>query len=41
MLRIIENGMKVRMIPTKYETHAVDTKIDLLKVEKMMRSHSF
>jgi len=37
MMRILENGLKVRMIPTKYSTHAVDTKQDLIKVESMMK----
>jgi len=37
MLRIVENGLKVRMIPTEYQTHAVDTKEDLVKVEEMMQ----
>jgi 3-deoxy-manno-octulosonate cytidylyltransferase (CMP-KDO synthetase) len=37
MMRVLEYGMKVRMIPTKYQTHAVDTKSDLAYVEKVMR----
>jgi len=37
MMRIIENGMKVKMIPTKYETKAVDTAEDLDKVVEMMK----
>jgi len=36
MMRIIEHGIKVRMIPTKYSTHAVDTEEDLKIVEKFM-----
>jgi len=36
MLRILENGMKVKMVKTNHETHAVDTKEDLIKVESMM-----
>ena len=32
MMRIIEHGMKVRMVPTNYNTHAVDTEADLKKV---------
>ena len=36
MMRILQNGLKVKMIPTKYNTFAVDTKADLLKVEKLM-----
>jgi len=37
MMRIIENGGKVKMIPTKYETKAVDTPRDLEKVVQMMK----
>ena len=36
MMRILENGMKVKMIDTQYETKAVDTKEDLDLVFKMM-----
>ena len=38
MMRILENGYKVRMIPTDYNTYAVDTLDDLIKVERLMRS---
>ena len=37
MMRILENGMKVKMIPTEYATKAVDTKEDLDVVEEIMR----
>ena len=37
MMRVIENGMKVKMIQTKYETKAVDTQEDLNKVIEMMK----
>jgi 3-deoxy-manno-octulosonate cytidylyltransferase (CMP-KDO synthetase) len=37
MLRVIENGMKVRMIPTLHSSQSVDTAEDLRKVEKIMR----
>ena len=37
MMRILENGMKVKMIDTKYETKAVDTKEDLERVVEMMK----
>lgn len=36
MMRILENGEKVRMVPTEYVTHAVDTHEDLRKVEKIL-----
>tara|TARA_A100001388_G_scaffold235710_1_gene189458 strand:- start:1892 stop:2638 length:747 start_codon:yes stop_codon:yes gene_type:complete len=36
MLRVLEHGKKVRMIPTKFKSYAVDTKEDLKKVEKIM-----
>ncbi len=37
MLRILENGLKVKMVHTKYETNAVDTYEDLKRVESLMR----
>ena len=37
MMRIVENGIKIRMIKTKYETHAVDTAADLHHVEELMK----
>lgn len=37
MMRIIENGMKVKMVPTIYKTKAVDTKDDLDRVCEMMK----
>jgi 3-deoxy-manno-octulosonate cytidylyltransferase (CMP-KDO synthetase) len=36
MMRIVENGLKIRMIKTKYATHAVDTLEDLHHVEELM-----
>jgi 3-deoxy-manno-octulosonate cytidylyltransferase (CMP-KDO synthetase) len=38
MMRILENGMKVKMIDTQYTTKAVDTKDDLERVCEMMKS---
>lgn len=38
MMRILEHGMKVRMIPTKHETYAVDTPADLKKIENLMHA---
>lgn len=37
MMRILENGMKVKMIDTNYETKAVDTQEDLDRVVEMMK----
>ena len=39
MMRVLEWGFKVKMIPTKYRTVPVDTKSDLIKVEKLMTQH--
>ena len=36
MNRVLEHGMKIRMVSTNYDTYAVDTKEDLQKVEKIM-----
>jgi 3-deoxy-manno-octulosonate cytidylyltransferase (CMP-KDO synthetase) len=36
MMRVLEHGMKVKMVPTKYNTKAVDTKEDLQHVEQLM-----
>ena len=41
MLRVLEHGLKVRMIPTKYPTHAVDTPKDLQHVEALMSQANF
>ena len=38
MMRIIENGEKVKMIMSDEETYAVDTEIELKAVESMMKS---
>ena len=38
MMRIIEHGMKVKMIATEYETKAVDTPQDLERVVGMMKN---
>jgi 3-deoxy-manno-octulosonate cytidylyltransferase (CMP-KDO synthetase) len=36
MLRVLESGYKVKMIPTSRETYSVDTVDDLKKVEDAM-----
>jgi 3-deoxy-manno-octulosonate cytidylyltransferase (CMP-KDO synthetase) len=38
MMRILENGLKVKMNPTKYQSQAVDTPEDLRKVEQLMQA---
>jgi 3-deoxy-manno-octulosonate cytidylyltransferase (CMP-KDO synthetase) len=38
MMRIIENGEKVKMVMTQENSFSVDTQQDLFRVEKMMRS---
>ena len=37
MMRVLEHGMKVKMVPTKHKTLAVDTLEDLNKVENLMK----
>ena len=37
MMRILEHGMKVRMVATSHSSYAVDTPEDLLKVEHLMK----
>jgi len=39
MMRVLEHGMTVKMIPTQYETHAVDTLEDLTIVELLMKNN--
>lgn len=38
MMRILENGQKVKMVPTSYKTKAVDTQEDLDKVVTIMKN---
>ena len=38
MMRILENGLKVRMVPTSSNTYAVDTEKDLSHVEELMKN---
>jgi len=37
MMRVLEHGLKVKMVPTRHDTHAVDTPDDLRLVEQLMR----
>lgn len=36
MMRVLEHGLKVRMVPTRHNTQAVDTPNDLARVEVLM-----
>jgi 3-deoxy-manno-octulosonate cytidylyltransferase (CMP-KDO synthetase) len=36
MLRVLEHGYKVKMIPTEFDVYSVDTEEDLRKVETLM-----
>ena len=38
MNRLLEHGKKIKMISTKYKTHGVDTKQDLLYVEGLLKN---
>jgi 3-deoxy-manno-octulosonate cytidylyltransferase (CMP-KDO synthetase) len=38
MNRILEHGLKLRMVPTRHDTHAVDTPADLELVERLMQA---
>jgi 3-deoxy-manno-octulosonate cytidylyltransferase (CMP-KDO synthetase) len=40
MMRILEHGMKVRMVPTKYSTQAVDTPEDLERVTFLLKNQT-
>jgi 3-deoxy-manno-octulosonate cytidylyltransferase (CMP-KDO synthetase) len=37
MMRVLEHGESVRMVPTRHESQSVDTEADLIKVERLMR----
>ena len=41
MMRILEHGGKVRMVPTKFRTQAVDTSEDIVLVGRLMSEDSF
>ena len=38
MLRLLENGYKVKIVPTESDSYSVDTPEDLAKVEQLMES---
>lgn len=37
MMRVLENGDRIRMVPTKHSSYAVDTPADLARVEALMQ----
>ena len=37
MMRVLENGEKVLMVPTSAKSFSVDTEQDRIKVEKIMK----
>lgn len=38
MLRLLEHGLQVKMVPTEFNTQAVDTEADLQRVARLMES---
>jgi 3-deoxy-manno-octulosonate cytidylyltransferase (CMP-KDO synthetase) len=36
MMRVLEHGLKLRMVPTRHDSHAVDTPLDLEMVSRWM-----
>ncbi len=38
MLRLLEHGYRVKMVPTEFNTQAVDTEADLARVAKLMET---
>ena len=41
MLRLLENGLKVKMVPSRFNTYAVDTIEDLNSVKEKMEGDNF
>lgn len=41
MMRVLENGFKIKMIETNFKTQAVDTKKDAIKVEKLLSKKKY
>lgn len=39
MMRVLEHGEKVKMVPTKHKTYPVDTESDLTRVEELMQKN--
>jgi 3-deoxy-manno-octulosonate cytidylyltransferase (CMP-KDO synthetase) len=38
-LRVLENGYKIRVVITKYESRSVDTQEDLIEINKFVKNH--
>jgi 3-deoxy-manno-octulosonate cytidylyltransferase (CMP-KDO synthetase) len=38
MMRVVEHGYKIKMIPAEFETYSVDTPADLQRVEEIMKN---
>jgi 3-deoxy-manno-octulosonate cytidylyltransferase (CMP-KDO synthetase) len=38
MMRVLEHGMRVHMVPTRHASFAVDTPSDLIRAEKLMKA---
>ena len=36
MMRVLEHGGRIRMVPTRHQSYAVDVPSDLVRVEKLM-----
>lgn len=39
MMRILEHGDQIKMVPTKHQSYAVDVPDDLIRVEKLMQGN--
>jgi 3-deoxy-manno-octulosonate cytidylyltransferase (CMP-KDO synthetase) len=37
MMRVLEHGLGVKMVPTRYQSYSVDTPVDLARVEQLMK----
>jgi len=38
MMRVLENGYQVKMVPTKYESYSIDVEEDKIRVENYLRN---
>ena len=39
MMRVLEHGDQIKMVPTKHQSYAVDVPDDLIRVENLMRGN--